>query len=174
MRPRMRSLLLKANKKVTGQSSREHNREACREQTTEAWFPIRVMDEPAEEDEIPLKCKRSTPSAKGKQLRTAPSGTPTGEGELIELPNVWSKLDKFGPQSTLFLGDRELMVISYLGVAGRSQVMTEGIIGAIKSLEIVVVLNNSSTKGLICADAMHRRETRQWLRRRSLITSLLM
>jgi len=32
--------------------------------------------------------------------------------------------------------------------------MTEGIIGAMKALEIVVVFNNSSTEGMICADVM--------------------
>lgn len=32
--------------------------------------------------------------------------------------------------------------------------MTEGIIGAMKALEIAVVLNNSSTKGMVRADAV--------------------
>lgn len=32
--------------------------------------------------------------------------------------------------------------------------MTEGIIGAMKALEIAVVLNNSSTEGMVCADAV--------------------
>jgi len=34
-------------------------------------------------------------------------------------------------------------VIQDLGVVGRSQAMTEGIIGPLKALKIVVVLNNS-------------------------------
>jgi len=32
--------------------------------------------------------------------------------------------------------------------------MTEGIIGSMKALEIVVVLNNSSTEGMVCSDAL--------------------
>jgi len=75
-----------------------------------------------------------------------------GEGELFELPNVWSKPDRFGPQSSMLLSDPELKVIHDLGVAGRSQVMTEGIIGAMKALEIAVVLNNSSTEGMVRTD----------------------
>jgi len=152
MRPKICSFLLKANKKLTCQSSYDRNREAHRERTAEALLPVR--DDPTEEEEMPLKRKRSAPSDKGKRVQTAPSSTPISEGKLIELPNVWLKPDKFGPQSTLILGDRELKMITDLGVAGKSEAMTEGIIGAMKALEIVVVLNNSSTEGMICADAM--------------------
>jgi len=77
-----------------------------------------------------------------------------GEGELFELPNVWSKPDRFGPQSSMLLSDPELKVIHDLGVAGRSQVMTEGTIGAMKALEIAMVLNNSSTEGMVRTDAV--------------------
>ena len=45
-------------------------------------------------------------------------------------------------------------MINDLGVAGRNQAMTKGIIGAMKALEIVAVLNNSSTEGMIRANAM--------------------
>lgn len=80
MCPEMHSLLLKENKKVVGQGSIDHNREARRERTTEAWFPMRVTDEPAEEEEVPLKRKRSAPLDKGKQVQASSSGKPTGEG----------------------------------------------------------------------------------------------
>jgi len=98
--------------------------------------------------------KRPGPSDKGKQVQAAPSGNPTGQGELFELPNVWSKPDRFGRQSTFILNDRKLRVINDLGVAGRIQAMTEGIIGAMKALEISVVLNNSSTEGMVRVDAV--------------------
>lgn len=88
MCPEMHLLLLKENKKVAGQGSIDRNREARRERTTEAWFPMRVTNEPAEEEEVPLKRKRSTPLDKGKQVQASSSGKPTGEGELIELPNL--------------------------------------------------------------------------------------
>ena len=45
-------------------------------------------------------------------------------------------------------------MINDLGVAGRIQAMTEGIIGAMKALEISVVLNNSSTEGMVRVDAV--------------------
>jgi len=154
MRPEMRSLLVKASKKVTGQDTRDRSWGACRERTAEVLFPVRVTDDPVEEEEVPLKRKRLASSDKGKEVQTAPSRTPIGDGELIELPNVCSKPDMFGPQSTLFLSDRELKVIDDLGVAGRSQAMTEGIIGAMRALEIVVVLNYSSTEAMIHADAL--------------------
>jgi len=84
----MRSLLLKENKNVSGQNHSDRNREARRERTTDAWFPMKVTDETAEEKEVPLKRMRLAPSDKGKQVQAAPSGKSTGEGELIELPNV--------------------------------------------------------------------------------------
>lgn len=50
MRPDMRSLLLKANKKVADQSSYDRNREACRERTADVLYAVRVMDDPSEEE----------------------------------------------------------------------------------------------------------------------------
>jgi len=115
---------------------------------------MRVTNDPTEEEEVPLKREKLAPLKKGKQIQAASSGNPAGEGELFELPNVWSKPDKFGPQSTFFFSDPELKVIDDLGVAGRIQAMTEGIISAMKALEIVVVLNNSSTEGMVCVDVV--------------------
>lgn len=75
---------------------------------------------------------------------------------MFELPNVWSKSDKFGPKSSLLLSDPELKVIQDLGVDRRSQAMFVGIIGAMKAREIVVFSNNSSTEGMVRSDVVAR------------------
>lgn len=49
-----------------------------------------------------------------------------------------------------------MKVIQGLGVAGWTQAMTEGIINAVRALEVVVVVNNSSTKGALHFDALVR------------------
>jgi len=53
MRLDMLSLLLKANKKVYGQGSGDRKRDARRERTAEAWLPVKVTDDPIEEEEVP-------------------------------------------------------------------------------------------------------------------------
>lgn len=76
------------------------------------------------------------------------------DGELFQLPNVWFEPDRYGLQCSLFLSDPELKRIQDLQVAGWNRAMTEEIISAMKALEIVVVLNNSSTEGVIRSDVV--------------------
>jgi hypothetical protein len=64
----IRSPVNKANQKVTGQGSGSRKRDEHRERTAEAWFPIRLTDEQGEEEEVPLKRKRTTALDKGKQV----------------------------------------------------------------------------------------------------------
>jgi len=47
-------------------------------------------------------------------------------------------------------------VIRDLGVAGRTRAVTEGVISAMKSLEVVVYMNNSSTEEVVRFDALAR------------------
>jgi len=63
---------------------------------------------------------------------------------LFQLPRVWSESDSFGPRPSLFLSDPELKAILDLGTAGRSRAVTEGVVIAMKALEIAVYMNNSS------------------------------
>jgi len=63
------SLVNKANQKVTGQSSSNRRREERRERITDAWFHVRVHDEPEEEDEIPLKKKKTAQVDTCKQVQ---------------------------------------------------------------------------------------------------------
>lgn len=91
-----------------------------------------MTDEPAEEEHVPLKRKRIFALDKVKQVQTwavVPSkgALPTGEG-LFQLPKVWSQSDRFGSQSSLYLGDSELKAIRYLRPAGRSRAVTEGVL----------------------------------------------
>jgi len=46
----IRSMVNKANQKVTGQSSSDRKRSEQRDRTADAWFPIRVSKDPAEEE----------------------------------------------------------------------------------------------------------------------------
>lgn len=67
---------------------------------------------------------------------------------------MWSDPDRYGPHLTLCLSDPELKVTQDLGTAGRSRAMTEGIIDAMKALEIAVVVNNTSIEGEVKADVL--------------------
>jgi hypothetical protein len=69
---------------------------------------------------------------------------------------VWSQSGRFGPQASLYLGDSELKAIRDLGPAGRSRALTEGVIGAMRALEVVVFLNNSSMDETVRSDALAR------------------
>lgn len=64
----MRSLLLKANQRVSGQSSGSRKKDSWREASAEAWFPVRVLNDHVEEDEVPLKRKKMVQSSKGNDL----------------------------------------------------------------------------------------------------------
>jgi hypothetical protein len=91
----IRSLVNKANQKVTGQGSGSRKRGEQRERMAEAWFPVRLTDEQAEEEEeVPLKRKRIAALDKGKQVQVqdvAPSrGVPPADEGLFQLPRVWS------------------------------------------------------------------------------------
>ena len=56
----------------------------------------------------------------------------------------------------MFLSDPELKVICDLGVAGRTRAVTEGVVSAMKALEIAVYMNNSSTEEVVRSDALAR------------------
>jgi hypothetical protein len=119
----IRSLVNKANQKVTGQGSGSRKRDEQRERTADAWFPARLTNDPVEEEEVPLKRRRTVALDKGKQVQiqdAAPSRgvPPVGEG-LFQLPKVWSQSDLFGPQASLYLGDPELKAIRDLGPGSR-------------------------------------------------------
>ena len=47
-------------------------------------------------------------------------------------------------------------MIRDLGVAGRTRAVTEGVISAMKALEIAIYMNNSSTKEVVRFDALAR------------------
>jgi hypothetical protein len=103
--PHISSLVNKANQKVTGQGSGSRKRDEQRERTADAWFLARLTDDPVEEEEVPLKRRRTAALDKGKQVQVqdaAPSRgvPPVGEG-LFQLPKVWSQSDRFGPQASL-------------------------------------------------------------------------
>ncbi len=61
------ALVNQGNQRVSGQVSASRKREERRDRTTDARFPVRVTDEP-EEEEIPLKRKQISSADKGKQL----------------------------------------------------------------------------------------------------------
>lgn len=69
------------------------------------------------------------------------------EGDLLPLLGLWVEPDCYGPDTSFCLNDLDLRVIRDLGTIGRSKAMTEGIIAAMKSLAVAVVVNNSSTEG---------------------------
>jgi hypothetical protein len=69
---------------------------------------------------------------------------------------VWSQSDRFGPQASLHIGDPELKAIRDLGTAGRTRAVTEGVVGAMRALEVAVFLNNSSMEDAVRADALAR------------------
>jgi len=120
----IRSLLNKASQKVAGQSSGSRKRSECRDQTTDAWFPARVNDDPIEEEEVPLKRKNTALLDKGKQVQThvpasSKDASRTGKG-LFQLPKVWSESSSLGSQALLYLSDSELKAIHDLEIAGRS------------------------------------------------------
>lgn len=154
------SLVNKANQKVTGQSSSSRKRIEQRDRTAEAWFPVRVTDKPAEEEEVPLKRKRIGALDMSKQVQTQvvvryKDALPVDEG-LFQVPKVWSRFDYFGPQASLYLGDYELKAIRDLGPVGRSHAVTEGVVCAMRALEVVVFLNNSSTEEAVRSKALAR------------------
>jgi hypothetical protein len=66
--------------------------------------------------------------------------------------SVWYEPDRYDPQSFLFMSDSKLKVIHDLRVVGTSRAMTEGIISAMKALEIAVPLNNSFTEDVVRSD----------------------
>jgi hypothetical protein len=61
----IRSLVNKASQKVAGQVSSSRKRAEQRERTADAWFPVRVTEEPTKEEEVPLKRKRVATLDKG-------------------------------------------------------------------------------------------------------------
>jgi cell division protein FtsB len=158
----IRSLVSKASQKVGGSGSSSRKRTEQRERTTDAWFPVRVTEEPAEEQEVPLKRKRIAARDKGKQTQVqdvAPSrGVPLADEGLFQLPRVWSQSDRFGPQASLYLGDSELKAIRDLGTAGRARAVTEGVVSAMRALEVAVFLNNSYMEEAVRADALAREQ----------------
>jgi len=74
----IRALGNKANQKVSGQGSASRKRDERRDKTADAWFPVRVDDEPNKEEEIPLKRKRISSADKSKQVQTQTLGPPQG------------------------------------------------------------------------------------------------
>ena len=58
--------------------------------------------------------------------------------------------------STFFLNDPELRVIHFLGLAGQSKAITEGVIATMKVLEVATVLNNASLEGEIRANVLSK------------------
>jgi len=133
----IRSLVNKAGQKVTGQSSGNRKRSEQRSQTTDAWFPIRVHDDPAEEEEVPLKRKKTALLDKGEQAHTqvlasSKDASSAGKG-LFQLTKVWSESSSIGSQASLYLSDSELKAIRDLGVAGRSRAVTKGVISAMRA-----------------------------------------
>jgi hypothetical protein len=95
--------------------------------------------------------RRVLESSKRKRVEVANKGESSpvcaiplcSEGNLFPLPSVWSEPDRYEPTTTFCLSDPELKFIQDLGTAGWSTAMTEGIIAAMKALEIGVVVNNS-------------------------------
>lgn len=85
----------KAIQKVTGQSSGSRKRSERRDRKADSWFPMPVHDDPAEEEEVPLKRKKTALLDKGKQVQTqalAPSKNVYSTVEcLFQLPKVWSE-----------------------------------------------------------------------------------
>jgi len=148
-----------ANQKVSGQSNANRKRDEQGDRTVDVWFPVRVHDEP-EEQEIPLKRKRISSADKGKQVQThlaVPSrGAPSGGDGMFQLLRVWSESESFGSQASLFLSDPELKAIHDLGVASRTRAVMEGVMSAMKALEIVVNMNNSSTEEVVRSHALAR------------------
>jgi hypothetical protein len=72
---------------------------------------------------------------------------------------VWSQSGRFGPQASFYLGDSELKAIRDLGTAGRSRAVTEGVIGAMRALEVAMFLNNSSMEEAVRSDTLaHERD----------------
>jgi hypothetical protein len=76
------------------------------------------------------------------------------KGDFLQLPKVWSEPEICGPQSTLFLDDPELKIIQDLGPAGRSKVITDGVIATMKALEVAAALNNASLDSEVRVDAL--------------------
>ena len=127
-----------ANQKVSGQSSASKKRDEWQDRTADAWFLVRVHDEPEEEEDIPLKGKRVSFVDKGKHIQTSapvlPQGASSAGDGLFQLPRVWSTSGSFGSQASLFLSDPELKVIRALGVAGQTRAVTEEVIGTMRAL----------------------------------------
>jgi hypothetical protein len=149
----IRSLVNKANQKVAGQGSSSRRRNEQRDRTADAWLPVRLTDDQVEVEEVPLKRKRTAVLDKGKQVQiqdVAPSrvAPPADEG-LFQLPRVWSQSDRFGPQASLYIGDPEVKAIRDLGTAGQTRAVTEGVVGAMRALEVAVFLNNSSMEDAV-------------------------
>jgi hypothetical protein len=119
-----------------------------------------VTDDPTEEEEVPLKRKRIAALDKGKQVQTQvvvlSKGVPPIDECMFQLPKVWSQSGRLGPQASLYLGDSQLKAIRDLGTASQSRAVTEGVVGAMRALEVVVFLNNSSMKGAVCSGALAR------------------
>jgi len=126
----------------------------------DAWFPVRVSEDPIEEEEVPLKRKQIAPLDKGKQVQTqalVPSKDASSAAEgLFQLPKLWSESSRFGSQASLYLSDPDLRAIRDLGVVGRSRAVTDGVVSAMRALEVVVYMNNSSMEEAVRSDALTR------------------
>jgi len=69
---------------------------------------------------------------------------------------VWSESNRFGPQASICLSDSKLKVIRDLGVVGQSRAMTDGVVSAMRALEVAVYMNNSSIEEVVRSDALTR------------------
>jgi hypothetical protein len=62
---------IKASQKVGGSGSSSRKRAEQRDRMADAWFPVRVTEEPAEEEEeVPLKRIKVSALDKGKHVQT--------------------------------------------------------------------------------------------------------
>jgi hypothetical protein len=114
-------------------------------------------DDPEERVHEPAKRKRvETPSRDPiTPIKVVPVRSESGE--LFQLPRVWSEPDRCGHHSSFFLADPELKPsLQDLGHAGRSTAITEGVIAAMKALEITMVLNNALMEGEVRVDVLKK------------------
>jgi len=111
--------------------------------------PKESMQEPAKRKRVETPTQEPVTPIKAVLVHTK-------SGELFQLSRVWSEPDRCGSQSSLFLAYAELKVIQDLGPAGRSKVITEGVIDVMKALEVATVLNNASMKGEVRVDVLKK------------------
>jgi hypothetical protein len=114
-----------------------------------------LVDLSDEKDVDSSKRERVDTADKGMSLPV--DGIPLHSEEGVCLfPNVWSKPECYGPNTVLYPSDQELRVIQDLGAAGRSRAMIEGIIVAMKALQVAAVLNSTSIEGEVKVDLLRK------------------